>query len=119
MVGLFRGLKNGVYQWYSRVAERGDMAESDIAEAIMSSVIDPTSVWLTGTVAWFDEQRGFGFIDPDGVRQWPVFVEYSRIDVPGYRALTEGQLVRYLCDPAAHGRAAAVVRPYPLRISPL
>ncbi|MEV4235031.1 MULTISPECIES: cold shock domain-containing protein [unclassified Nocardia] len=78
----------------------------------MSSVIDPTSVWLTGTVAWFDEQRGFGFIEPDGVRQWPVFVEYSHIDVPGYRALAEGQQVRYLCDPEAQGRAAAVVRPY-------
>ncbi|WP_373864803.1 cold shock domain-containing protein [Nocardia pseudovaccinii] len=94
------------------------MAESDIAEATMSSVIDPTSVWLTGRVAWFDEQRGFGFIDPDGVRQWPVFVEYSCIDVPGYRALAEGQPVRYLCDPEAHGRAAAVVRPYPPQISP-
>ncbi len=77
----------------------------------MSSVIDPTSVWLTGTVAWFDEQRGFGFIDPDGARQLPVFVEYSRIDVPGYRALAEGQSVRYRCDPWARGRAAAVVRP--------
>lgn len=60
---------------------------------------------------WFDEQRGFGFINPDGVRQWPVFVEYSRIDVPGYRTLAEGQPVRYLCDPQAHGRAAAVVCP--------
>ena len=49
----------------------------------------------TGTVKWFNEQKGFGFIQPeDGSKD--VFVHASALERAGMRALTEGQKVR--CD---------------------
>ncbi|QIS14402.1 MULTISPECIES: cold shock domain-containing protein [Nocardia] len=76
-----------------------------------TSLTPQTTDWLTGSVAWFDAQKGFGFIAPDGVRQAPVFVEFDHIDLPGYRTLTEGQQVLFRREFGPHGRAAAVVRP--------
>lgn len=49
----------------------------------------------TGTVKWFNESKGFGFISPsDGSPD--VFVHFSAIaSTGGYRTLTEGQAVQY------------------------
>jgi len=47
----------------------------------------------SGTVKWFNEQKGYGFIiGSDGV---DVFVHYSQIQVDGYRTLAEGERVEY------------------------
>lgn len=47
----------------------------------------------SGTVKWFNEQKGYGFIvGGDGV---DVFVHYSQIQADGYRTLTEGERVEY------------------------
>lgn len=48
----------------------------------------------TGTVKWFNESKGFGFITPsDGSKD--VFVHYSAIASEGFRTLAEGQQVTY------------------------
>lgn len=48
----------------------------------------------TGTVKWFNETKGFGFISPsDGSKD--VFVHFSAIVSGGFRTLTEGQQVTY------------------------
>lgn len=53
-----------------------------------------------GTVKWFNEQKGFGFITPDGGGK-DLFVHYSNIVGDGYRNLQDGQAVEY---DAAEGR---------------
>ncbi len=48
----------------------------------------------TGTVKWFSDEKGFGFITPDeGSRD--LFVHYSSISSDGYRSLPEGAKVFY------------------------
>src|SRR6476659_9735264 len=52
------------------------------------------SVMPTGTVKWFSDEKGFGFITPDeGSRD--LFVHHSNIIVDGYRSLAEGAKVSY------------------------
>jgi CspA family cold shock protein len=48
----------------------------------------------TGTVKWFNSQKGFGFIQPDGGGQ-DVFVHISAVERAGWRSLNEGQKISY------------------------
>jgi CspA family cold shock protein len=48
----------------------------------------------TGTVKWFSDDKGFGFITPDGGGR-DLFVHYSGIAGDGYRSLAEGAKVSY------------------------
>lgn len=49
---------------------------------------------LTGTVKWFNEEKGFGFISNDNGGD-DVFVHFSAIQTPGFKTLAEGQHVSY------------------------
>jgi CspA family cold shock protein len=48
----------------------------------------------TGTVKWFNTQKGFGFIQPDGGGN-DIFVHISAVEQSGLRSLAEGQKVSY------------------------
>lgn len=48
----------------------------------------------TGTVKWFNDEKGFGFIKPDGGGK-DVFVHHSSIAMEGFRTLSEGDKVTY------------------------
>ncbi len=64
----------------------------------------------TGTVKWFNESKGFGFITPeDGGKD--VFVHYSAIQGSGYKSLAEGQRVEFEVTQGPKGPAAANVQP--------
>jgi len=63
----------------------------------------------TGTVKWFNETKGFGFITPsDGTAD--VFVHYSAITSEGFRTLQEGQSVTYEVESGPKGPQASQVK---------
>ncbi|HEI8461720.1 TPA: transcription antiterminator/RNA stability regulator CspE [Morganella morganii] len=63
---------------------------------------------LKGTVKWFNESKGFGFITPtDGSKD--VFVHFSAIMTDGFKTLAEGQQVEFEVQDGPKGPAAANV----------
>ena len=68
---------------------------------------ESTVVMETGRVKWFNDAKGYGFIEaPDGV---DVFVHYSVIEMEGYKSLREGQIVGYEAIETPKGRQASKV----------
>ena len=64
----------------------------------------------TGTVKWFNSQKGFGFIQPeDGSKD--VFVHISAVERAGMGSLNEGQKVSFDIQPDARGSKAVNLRP--------
>jgi len=64
---------------------------------------------LEGTVKWFDERKGFGFITND--EGTDVFVHFSSIQTEGFKTLYEGQRVSFNTNEGPKGLTAANVTP--------
>jgi CspA family cold shock protein len=63
---------------------------------------------VTGTVKWFNESKGYGFISPsDGSSD--VFVHFSAIEGEGFKTLTEGQQVEFEAQNSPKGPQATRV----------
>ncbi len=62
----------------------------------------------TGTVKFFNNEKGYGFISREGAED--VFVHYSNIQGSGYRSLDEGQTVEFDVAPGRKGEEAQNVR---------
>ncbi|GAA1384965.1 cold-shock protein [Pseudonocardia kongjuensis] len=63
-----------------------------------------------GTVKWFNAEKGYGFITPDGGGQ-DLFVHFSAIQSSGYRTLDEGQAVTFEVTQGQKGPQADQVVP--------
>ncbi len=63
----------------------------------------------TGTVKWFNDDKGFGFITPDDAGK-DLFVHHSAIDSDGFKSLTEGAKVSYEAESGDKGPKAVNVR---------
>ena len=67
-------------------------------------------VMATGTVKWFNDAKGFGFITQDGGGE-DVFCHHTAIQAQGFRTLAEGQKVEFDVTKGPKGLQAANVRP--------
>ena len=64
---------------------------------------------ITGTVKWFNDSKGFGFITPaDGSKD--VFVHFSAIQGGGFKSLAEGQQVQFDVEQGQKGPSAVNVQ---------
>ncbi|WP_025820226.1 cold shock domain-containing protein CspD [Shewanella marina] len=63
-----------------------------------------------GTVKWFNNAKGFGFICPDEGGE-DVFAHYSTIEMDGYRTLKAGQPVQFEVEQGPKGMHASAISP--------
>ena len=64
----------------------------------------------SGTVKWFSDEKGFGFITPDEPGK-DLFVHHTAIQGSGFRTLAEGAKVSYEAEQGPKGPSAANVQP--------
>ena len=64
----------------------------------------------SGTVKWFNDEKGFGFITPDGGGD-DLFVHFKAIESDGFKSLKEGQKVSFDVTQGQKGPAAANIKP--------
>jgi CspA family cold shock protein len=79
-----------------------------VRSAGSSHLIEKSSVLTTGTVKFFNAEKGFGFISREGGDD--VFVHFSNIQGEGYKSLDEGQRVEFDVAPGRKGEEAQNVR---------
>jgi CspA family cold shock protein len=63
----------------------------------------------TGTVKWFDDGKGFGFITPEGGGK-DLFAHFSEIQGNGFKSLAEGQRVEFEVTEGTKGPQASKIR---------
>ena len=62
-----------------------------------------------GTVKWFNNQKGFGFIEPDGGGP-DAFAHFSAIEMEGFKTLKEGERVKFALEQGPKGLLALRIR---------
>jgi len=69
---------------------------------------EEVSVLANGTVKWFNDKKGYGFINEDQGRD--IFVHFSAIDMQGFKTLSEGDMVMFDVEESDRGPEAKNVR---------
>ena len=64
----------------------------------------------TGTVKWFNDAKGYGFITPDGGGE-DLFAHFSAIQGQGFKSLKEGQKVQFEITQGPKGKQASNIKP--------
>lgn len=72
--------------------------------------MERVKIMATGTVKWFNDAKGFGFITPDEGTE-DLFVHFSAIEIEGFKTLKEGQKVTFELVEGPKGKQAAHVQP--------
>lgn len=69
---------------------------------------EEVSVLANGTVKWFNDKKGYGFINEEEGRD--VFVHFSAIEMPGFKTLSEGDMVIFDVEESDRGPEAKNVK---------
>jgi CspA family cold shock protein len=88
----------------------GFAPRGSIARSILNGPKQKDRNMATGTVKWFNDAKGFGFITQDNGGP-DVFCHHTAIQVEGFRTLAEGQQVEFEISKGPKGLQAANVRP--------
>ncbi|KAM0245838.1 hypothetical protein ACHAP5_005158 [Fusarium lateritium] len=64
---------------------------------------------ITGTIKWFNDEKGYGMITPDGTTD-DLFVHFKAIDIDGFKCLKEGQTVPFVRERGQKGDQASQVQ---------
>jgi CspA family cold shock protein len=70
--------------------------------------VEEVSALANGTVKWFNDKKGYGFINENEGRD--IFVHFSAIDMPGFKTLSEGDAVMFEVEESDRGPEAKNVR---------
>ncbi len=89
-------------------ADMKDFSMSERAKLVKMAIKDAKAQMRSGIVKWFDKQKGFGFITPDGEGEKDIYVHSSEIQ--GARFLVQGQRVEYEIKQGPKGLQASNVR---------
>jgi CspA family cold shock protein len=68
------------------------------------------TIMATGTVKWFNDAKGFGFITPDDGGD-DLFAHFSEVKAEGFKSLQEGQKVSFEVKAGPKGKQAANIKP--------
>jgi cold shock CspA family protein len=79
-----------------------------LAQRLAAAIDNATSFRVSGQVKWWNDTKGFGFIMPDSTAD-DVFVHHSALVMPGFKTLSENQLVSFDLDCGKFGTAARQV----------
>jgi CspA family cold shock protein len=103
---------NGACEFWSTLPFWQVIAEisSFISPAYLICFYIGSKIMATGSVKWFNEAKGFGFISQDDGGK-DVFVHFSAIQGSGFRTLAEGQKVTFEIQEGPKGPQAANVEP--------
>jgi CspA family cold shock protein len=85
-----------------------DAREGTIRQSIGEKSKGDKKSMSTGTVKWFNDSKGYGFITPDDGED--IFVHFSEIVGDGFRSLTEGMKVEFEVTDGPKGKKASNVR---------
>src|SRR5690242_5619790 len=76
---------------------------------VLSLVLEELTAMATGTVKWFNDAKGFGFITPDGGGE-DLFAHFSAINMQGFKTLKEGQKVSFEVTTGPKGKQASNIQ---------
>ncbi|OXC78260.1 Cold shock protein CspG [Caballeronia sordidicola] len=89
--------------WQSTARSRGAIAD-------LSAQLSTGKSMATGTVKWFNDAKGFGFISPDDGGE-DLFAHFSEIRSEGFKSLAEGQKVTFEVKMGQKGKQASNIQP--------